>query len=276
METLRELDIVRAMPATVRVQRADDSEDGAAAGMPTMVVRFSPFNVWYEIDSFFEGKFLERTVRGAFSKTIRENADRVKVLFNHGMDFNIGDKVLGVPENIREDKDAAVGDVRLLDTSYNRDLLPGLEAGAYGSSFMFRVIKDEWNDEPDPSDYNPQGIPERTIKEVRLFEFGPVTFPANPAATADIQRSLTDEYYQRMRERDPNRVDELLARARRLRTSRDPEPAVERFDEATLAALEAASQGTDEPANHEGHSGGMTPAQRRVRLYPFLKEGASA
>lgn len=279
MKTLRELDIVRAVPTTVVLQRAkaepDDADEGVLLSdpMPMMVVRFSPFDTWYEIDSFWEGTFLERTTKGAFAKTMRESASRVKVLFNHGYDFNIGDKVLGVPENLREEKDGAVGDVQLLDTTYNRDLLPGLEAGAYGSSFMFRVIKDEWNDEPDASDHNPKGLPERTIKEVRLYEFGPVTWPANPEATAEIQRSLTDQYYQRMRDRDPHKVDELAARASKLRTSTDPQPTSVILAPATAEVEEAAPQDTNEPAT--SHSGGITPAQRRERLYPYLTERAS-
>ncbi|GGS87622.1 hypothetical protein GCM10010156_52660 [Planobispora rosea] len=251
METVRDLDVVRAAAGTVRLTRAE--ADGA---MPVMVVRFSPFNVWYEINSYWEGRFLECTERGAFAKTMREQAERVKVLFNHGGDPQIGDKVLGLAENLREESDAAAGDVPLLDTSYNRDLLPGIEAGAYGSSFMFRVIKDEWNDEPGPSEHNPDGIPERTIKEVRLFEFGPVTWPANPEATSGI-RSLTDDFYARLRDRDPVRVADLEARVQRLRT---PE-------------LGAAHPSSGEPAT--GHSGGLTPRERRWRRYPYLKEGAS-
>lgn len=217
METLRDLDVVRAVLPRAAELRAAEADDGAAPGMPTLVSRFSPFDTWYEIDSYFEGRFLERTTKGAFRKTIKENRGNVKVLFDHGYDTQIGNKVLGAIDDLREDDDSAIGEVPLFDTSYNRDLLPGLEAGVYGSSFRFRVIRDEWNDEPGRSDHNPDGIPERTIKEVRLFEFGPVTFPANPDATAGV-RCLTDVYYERVRSRDPRRVDDLLSRARALRT----------------------------------------------------------
>ncbi|MBB2909318.1 hypothetical protein FHS43_000564 [Streptosporangium becharense] len=265
METLRELDIVRAAAGAVRVTRADD--DQAERQMPTMTVRFSPFSTWYEINSHWEGRFLERTERGAFSKTIAESGSRVKVLFNHGGDPQIGDKVLGLAENLREDPDAAAGDVPLFDTSYNRDLLPGIEAGAYGSSFMFRVIKDEWNDAPDRSEHNPEGLPERTIKEVRLLEFGPVTWPANPEATAGI-RSMTDDFYARLRDRDPVRVADLEARVQRLRTPRDVQPLI-----GTAPAVGAAPAPSGEPAAR--HSGGLTPRERRWRRYPYLKEGAS-
>lgn len=252
METLRELEVVRAIGTAARAQRAAGDDPAA---MPTMDVRFSPFGAWYEIDSFWEGKFLERTVHGAFAKTISENLRNVKVLFNHGFDPQVGDKVLGPIDSLREESDSPVGVVPLFDTTYNRDLVPGLEAGVYGSSFRFQVIRDEWNDEPGTSEHNPAGIPERTIKEVRLLEFGPVTFPANPSATSGV-RSMTDDYYERLRARDPQ-VDGLLARARQLRTPAEPaapqgtgsdgaaitpdEPARSHSEEPTLAHMRAAT-----------------------------------
>lgn len=228
-----------------------------------MEVRFSPFNVWYEIDSFWEGTFLERTQHGAFAKTIKESRDAIRSLFNHGFDPQIGDKVLGSIEDLREDPDTAVGDVRLFDTFYVRELLPGLESGSYGSSMRMRVVKEQWDDEPEPSDYNPRGLPERTILEVRLLEFGPVTFPANPEATAGV-RSATDDFVERLRSRDPQRVEELT-RARQSRTlTRDA------AGEATADGDGAAAEHTDEPG--ASHSGGPTHAQRRERVYSHLKK----
>lgn len=279
METLRDLDLVRAAPMRVdfRVpeQRADDTTDDTATddGLGVMVVRFSIFDVWYEIDSWYEGLFLERTARGAFTKTMREQRDNVVSLFNHGMDFNIGDKVLGRVSDLREDDDAAVLEAPLFDTSYNRDLLPGIRSGAYGSSFMFRVIRDEWNDDPGVSDWNPRGIPERTIKEVRLFEAGPVTFPANPDATAGM-RSMTDAYYETLRSRDPQRVETLRSRVLELRTPKaDAVPAA--VDEARDTSAEGAATITTDAPDTSVHPGGLTPAQRARALReldnPFLK-----
>lgn len=261
--TLPDLDLVRAVPTVVRTSRADTVD---AAAMPVMEIRFSPFGHWYEINSWWEGRFLERTVKGAFSKTIRENRSNIKVLYDHGYDPQIGNKVLGAIDDLREEADSPVGTVPLFDTSYVRDLLPGLEAGVYGSSFRFRVIKDEWNEEPGRSEHNPDGIPERTIKEVRLFEFGPVTWPANPDATAGV-RSLTDSYYERLRGRDPNEVEVLRSRVHDLRTS-TATPAA-----AGTGPAGAAPQDPHEPATR--HSGGLTPAARREAIYPYLK-GASS
>jgi hypothetical protein len=65
-----------------------------------------------------------------------------------------------------------------------------------GASFRFRVLADSWVEEPGKSADNPEGIPERTITEVRLFEFGPVVYPASPDATAGV-RGLTDYFFER-------------------------------------------------------------------------------
>ena len=258
METLPGLDVVRAASSPVRAVSVDGT-------MPTLEVRFSPFDVWYEIDSLWEGTFLERTQRGAFAKTIKESGDHVRSLFNHGYDPQIGDKVLGKIENLREDDDTAIGDVALFDTSYVRDLLPGLEAGQYGSSMRMRVVKETWNDSPEPSDYNPRGLPERTILEARLFEFGPVTWPANPSATAGIRsnvRSMTDDYYERLRSRDPHRVEELT-RMREARTlTRDAAA-------DGTASGDGAAPATDEPGT--SHSSGIGNARKREALTTHLR-----
>lgn len=266
--TVPDLDIVRTwhVPARANDDQGDDDR------LATMEVRFSMFDIWYEIDSWWEGRFLERTARGAFRKTIREHNSRkaesagVKVLFNHGHDFHIGDKLLGGIEALTEEPDSPLGVVALDDTSYNRDLLPGLRRGGYGSSFMFRVVKDSWDKEPPKSEHNPEGLPERTIREVRLFEFGPVTWPANPDATAGLRCVAgTDSYYVQLRSRDPKRVDELRSRISAIRT-----PNASSAADPALAGAGAA-QRTDEPAPR--HSSGLTPGERRRRLYPFL-EGA--
>jgi hypothetical protein len=46
---------------------------------------------------------MERVSPGAFRKTFTENRDRIKVLFQHGHDAQIGDKPLGQIIDLRED-----------------------------------------------------------------------------------------------------------------------------------------------------------------------------
>lgn len=181
------------------------SEDG---GMPTLAGHFAVFNTPTEIDSLFEGHFMERIAPGAFSKTFAEQRNEMKVTFQHGRDPQLGDKPLGPIESLEEDKKGAAYEVPLLDTGYNRELLPGLEAGLYGASFRFRVIKEDFDEEPGESADNPRGLPERTIKEAQVFEFGPVTFPAYAGATAGV-RSLTDEFLYEGLTRNPEKAREL-------------------------------------------------------------------
>jgi HK97 family phage prohead protease len=208
-----ELPVVRGLDLTPELRHDED----VPAGLGTLLVRWSRFNVWYEVDSLWEGTFLERTAPGAFRQTIREDRNSMRVLFDHGFDTQIGNKVLGPINDLREEPDGPEAQVPLFDTSYNRDLLPGLQAGVYGSSMRMRVTGEKWDDEPDTSDYNPKGLPERTITRARVMEFGPVTFPANPDATAEMAsaaaRSLTDSFYERLRHRDPAAVDAALRAA---------------------------------------------------------------
>ncbi len=206
--------------------RADGADP--ADGLGTLVVRFSPFDTWYEINSFWEGRFLERTSPGAFKKTASESKRSdglfsTKVLFNHGMDMNIGDKILAVPHRFEETREdgyhGPIIEGDLLDTSYNRDLLPGLKRDAYGSSFMFNVIREAWNQEPGTSDHNPDGIPERTIQEVRAFEAGPVTWPASPTATAGMRsRGGTDAWMERLAARSGTHYADLVRSYEAART----------------------------------------------------------
>lgn len=183
-----------------------------------MTLRFSQFNNWYEIDSAREGKFLERVAPGAFTKTIGERGGQIKVLFNHGKDSQIGEKVLGKIITLEERKDGAYAEVELFDTSYNRDLIPSLRAGAYGSSFMFNVMDDAWDDRPERSDSNPGGLPERTVRALRLLEFGPVTWPANPGTTAGL-RSDTDAYCESLRATAPDAYNDLESRFGEFRSA---------------------------------------------------------
>lgn len=159
---------------------------------PTLVGHFAVFDQWTEIDSIFEGHFMERIAPGSFAKTFNESGANMKVTLNHGRDPELGDKPLGVPEKLEEDSVGAAYEVPLFD-GIPPLVMSGLRAGAYGSSFRFRVTREEFDQEPERSDHNPDGLPERTIKEVDVMEFGPVTFPAYVGATAGV-RSLTDEF----------------------------------------------------------------------------------
>ena len=161
------------------VIRAETDGDGmmTLTGIPIL------FNVWTEINSW-EGKFRERISPKALKKTLKERGDQIKVLFNHGFDPQIGDKPLGKPTRQDVKDDGLHVEVPLAPTSYNRDIQALIEAEALdGMSFRFTVVKEEWEnlDEDDGK------LPERTITELRLHEYGPVTFPAYEATTVGVR-----------------------------------------------------------------------------------------
>lgn len=261
------VDIVRAAAATPELRAA--TVDGS---LGTLVLRFSVFNRWYPVSSMWEGDFVERTMRGSFVQTIAEDRAGMRSLFDHGFDPQIGNKVLGPIADLREDPTTPVAEVPLFDTSYNRDLLPGLKASVYGSSFRFRVLEEAWNDEPGTSDYNPKGLPERTVKRVQLMEMGPVTFPANPEATAEMNsagvRSLTDAFYDRLRQRDPQVYDAAvraagpIAAGRVMAVTRQMMPGGGEADPGMLA--QAADAAMDAAMAAMPPMDGMDPAMQQA------------
>ena len=144
----------------------------------------------------------------------------MKVLFNHGQDPQIGNKILGPIDELSADDDGPLRyRVPLFDTAYNRDLGPALRPASTARRSASRVEEDTWDQKPRRSDHNPDGIPERTITEARVCEFGPVTFPANPNASRwaplDHRRLLPPQHATRA-------VRDLL---RSAQVARQPQPA---------------------------------------------------
>jgi signal peptide peptidase SppA len=185
MSTMPRDNLARALYVGGVELRDADTED------PKLVGHFAVTNEWAEIRSIREGHFLERLAPGAFVKTFRERGDKIKCLFNHGKDPQIGQKPLGVPERLDEDNIGAAYSVPLLNAHYVRELVPGLQAGAYGASFLFKSMREKVDQRPQRSEYNPQGITERTVVEAFVYEFGPCVFGAYDGATAGV-RSITD------------------------------------------------------------------------------------
>lgn len=225
-------------------ERAEVGDGRTLTGYPVV------FDTWTEINGW-EGQFKERIAPGALNRTLRNNKSQVKVLFNHGMDPSIGDKPLGKPSVMRADDRGLYVEVPLSETSYNEDLISLLRDGAIdGMSFRFSVLDEEWN-YPDKKN----ALPERTIKELRLYEVGPVTFPAYQATTVGV-RSRDDfaEWRQRVDALvsagyDPDTVtSEVLA----TRTTDDDTP----VDTEDLAGSEG-----DHPAVTHRHRAAVAKAR---------------
>jgi len=190
-------DLVRMRPTEAGSLRMAPGDEAGN----TLVLEPIVFNRWTEIRNPWEGHFMERIAPSAVTKTLAERGKEVKVLFNHGMDPSIGNKPLGPIESVQADNERVRMAVPLSDTSYNKDLKALLRDGAIdGASFRFDIINYEEERSPERSEHNPEGIPERTVTELRLYEAGPVTFPAYQAATAGIRSREQMEFYERTRE----------------------------------------------------------------------------
>jgi len=196
--------VIRALPPLALVREADEA---ATDARPLYFGHFARFNEWTEIDSWIEGRFLEQIDPKAFNKTFRERADDIRVLFQHGRDPMVGDKPIAEIQELRADDEGAYHESRLFDGVPDL-ILSGLRAGQYGQSFRMEILREDEKAEPGVSDHNPLGLPERTIKEIRLHEFGPVTFPAYANTTAGI-RSMTDDFVFDWIKRNPQQARSL-------------------------------------------------------------------
>lgn len=157
--------------------RADGDGDGF-----TLEGYGAVFDSPTRIDSW-EGKFDEVIARGAFAKTIKER--RPVLQFDHGRDAATGSVPIGAIEEIREDDRGLFVRARLHDNARVEPIRQAIASGAIdGMSFRFRVTREEWNESPD--------VPVRTIREVELFEVGPVVFPAYAATSVGVRSLLAD------------------------------------------------------------------------------------
>lgn len=178
-------DLIRMVVPKVELRKNGD-------GKPLLFGHFAVFNQWTEINSLWEGNFMERVAPGAFKKTISENRDSFKVLYDHGFDPTIGNKPLGPIQEVKEDSRGAYYEVPLIDTDYNRDfIIPSTTEGLLGASFRFSVMQDSWVEKEGE-------LPKRTLEELRLYEFGPVTFPAYEAATAGVRSRADMQLWERL------------------------------------------------------------------------------
>jgi HK97 family phage prohead protease len=175
--------MVELAPAEVEFRAEKDATHiGVLTGYAAVFNSPTEINGW-------EGRFFEILAQGSFDKTLRERGSRVKVLFNHGFDPSIGDKPLGKPAVMEERDKGLWVEVPLDDTSYNRDLVASLRSGALdGMSFRFSVVKEDVDESGT--------LPVRTVRELKLYEFGPVTFPAYEATTVGVRSRSAYEAYR--------------------------------------------------------------------------------
>lgn len=204
----------RYTPGVIEARAAD-------AGM-TIFGHASVFDSPYSLFGFDE-----QVARGAFKKSLKEGD--VAALWNHDPNVVLGRNKSGTLR-LREDEIGLHYEVDLPDTQSARDLYTLIERGdVYQSSFAFEIVKEDW-DYPKKGE---EGLPLRTIREVRLYDVSPVTYPASPATDVDVARAVRSLAEAMGVTPDAESVPELMARSAEPTTPEpEPEPVVD-HSEAT-------------------------------------------
>jgi uncharacterized protein len=157
------------------VERADPTDDGM-----TLEGYAAVFNSPTRIDSVREGTFDEVIAPGAFAHTIRNGSP--VLMFEHGKHPLYGSMPIGSIQRMKEDARGLFISARLFDNWMNQPLRDAINSQAIdGMSFRFSVP--EGKDEVDYSGETPL----RTIHEVKLYELGPVVFPAYADTTVALR-----------------------------------------------------------------------------------------
>lgn len=157
------------------VTRADEAGDGL-----TLEGYAAVFNTPTRIDSW-EGKFDEVIAPGAFKKTIADKGPKgIRLQFDHGNHPLIGSIPIGSIQELREDARGLFVRARLAENWLMEPVREAIENESIsGMSFRFRPIRDEMDDSPD--------VPLRTLREVELFEAGPVVWPAYSTTSVGVR-----------------------------------------------------------------------------------------
>jgi HK97 family phage prohead protease len=157
--------------ANIEVRSASDNPEVRSIGEVRSIDENGQFEgyivTWDHVDDY-------NTLfkRGAFKKTIQERGGKIKVLYDH-------EHLIGSSTEIREDDTGVFVRGKLnLAVEKAKDVYEFMKDGTIdGLSFGFRTIKDKWEN----------GV--RNITEVKIFEYGPVMFPASDEAVITSVRS---------------------------------------------------------------------------------------
>lgn len=143
--------------------------------------------------------YYERIMPGAFDRALRE--DDVRSMFNHDSNQLLGRRAFKTTDTLTISVDSFglryEVPVDLADPTH-LSLVPKLRSGKVdGASFMFEVTDRVWREETRGEGDAKRTVTILEITGVRLWELGPVVFPAYESATSDaraIERRQLDDF----------------------------------------------------------------------------------
>lgn len=165
--------------------RATDDEK------PMLVGYASKYGNWYRV-----GDFEERIAAGAFDEVLRDKDTDVVASMNHDVNFAFARQSAGTLR-LKSNSVGLQYEADITDDDGRKVHAKVTNGTIQGSSFMFADVGDVW-------EFKDGEPPRRTITRVgRLYELGPVVWPANTAATVKA------------------RAEEILAEARQRHAGGD-------------------------------------------------------
>lgn len=165
------------------------------------------------------GGFREIVLPESVTKTLAE--DDVRGLFNHDPNQPLG-RIGAGTMSLKATKGGVEMRIDLPDTAAGRTVSEGVKRGDItGGSFGFRTIGEEWLEpgaEGRNEDEDGSNVPLRKLTEVRIFDVGPVTYPAYPETemalrSLDFWNKVIRPFDDRSEDRGPG-VDLLRLRHR--------------------------------------------------------------
>jgi HK97 family phage prohead protease len=175
-------------------------------------------------------------VAGAYKRTLNNNKGRIKVLRDH-------EHPIGVPIEAYEDTKGLYTRSRISDTQLGNETLTLLRDGVLDRmSIGYEPVQKEHGEH--------EGKQVRFLKEIKLYEWSIVTFPANDAAAVtgikaleDIERAFVEYKHGRL---TAQQLADLLTKAAPtdpapLEAPADLPPAIDSdtSDPAVIAAIKA-------------------------------------
>ena len=144
--------------------------------------------------------YFERIMPGAFDDAIRD--DDVRCLFNHDPNQVLG-RNKATTLDLSVDQRGLFYSCHCPETTIGKDVATSIgRQDVSGSSFGFEVLEAEYREVED--------VWYREIIKVRLYDVGPVTFPAYDGTTTDVARRSLDLQQKKVAETRGLNIDREL------------------------------------------------------------------
>lgn len=170
--TKRETRFILNSKSNIEVRSDSDEKNSTITGYAAVFYDGTP-----DTEYKLFGNYYERIDTSAFNDALQN--DDVRALFNHDINLVLGRSTAGTL-SLYVDQKGLKYEISVPDTTPGKDLVKSIKRGDItGSSFSFEANGVEWSQDNDKEI--------RTITKVKLYDVGPVTFPAYQATESEAR-----------------------------------------------------------------------------------------